>query len=60
MVEHFFISLADQLESAIHLEATGANSHHMVEGLFKACAKALGQAIKQNSNDEIPSTKGVL
>lgn len=59
MAEHFFLSLSDQLEAAIHLSATGENSHHMVEGLFKACAKALGQAIKQTS-DDIPSTKGVL
>jgi len=59
MVEHFFLSLADQLQAAIHLKVTGGNAHHMVEGLFKACAKALNQAIKQTSND-LPSTKGVL
>lgn len=59
MVEHFFFSLADALQAAIHLKVTGENSHHMVEGLFKACAKALNQAIKQTS-DSLPSTKGVL
>lgn len=59
MAEHFFLSLSDQLEAAIHLSVTGENSHHMVEGLFKVCAKALGMAIKQTS-DDIPSTKGVL
>jgi imidazoleglycerol phosphate dehydratase HisB len=31
----------------------------MVEGLFKACAKALNQAIKETS-DDIPSTKGSI
>lgn len=59
MVEHFFLSLSDQLQAAIHLKATGDNAHHMVEGLFKACAKALNQAIKQ-TGDSLPSTKGLL
>ncbi len=60
MVEHFFISLADQLESAIHLKVTGDNSHHMVEGLFKAFAKALNQAISRTNSNNVPSTKGTL
>lgn len=59
MVEHFFFSLSDALQAAIHLKVTGENSHHMVEGLFKACAKSLNQAIQQTS-DSLPSTKGVL
>lgn len=59
MVQHFFLSLADQLEAAIHLKVTGENAHHQVEGLFKAFAKALHQAIAITSND-LPSTKGVL
>jgi imidazoleglycerol phosphate dehydratase HisB len=59
MVEHFFLSLAAQLQAAIHLKVDGENAHHMVEGLFKACAKALNQAITETCS-EIPSTKGVL
>lgn len=59
MVEHFFFSLSDALQAAIHLHVAGENSHHMVEGLFKACAKTLSQAIKQTS-DVLPSTKGIL
>ncbi|AUR52536.1 histidinol-phosphate transaminase [Aquella oligotrophica] len=59
MVEHFFLSLSDQLQAAIHLKVSGENAHHMVEGLFKACAKALNQAIKQ-TGDSLPSTKGLL
>ena len=59
LVEHFFLSFSDKLEAAIHLSATGDNAHHMVEGLFKACAKALNQAIKETS-DNIPSTKGSI
>ncbi len=59
MVEHFFFSLADSLQAAIHLKVTGENSHHMVEGLFKACAKALNMAIKV-TGDSLPTTKGLL
>ncbi|HCY39444.1 MAG TPA: hypothetical protein DHV02_06215 [Neisseriales bacterium] len=59
MVEHFFYSLADSMEAAIHLKVTGENAHHQVEGLFKAFAKALQQAIAITS-DNLPSTKGVL
>ncbi len=39
MVEHFFLSLAMNLDAAIHLKVTGDNTHHMVEGLFKACPR---------------------
>lgn len=60
MVEHFFQSLADQLEAAIHLKVTGSNAHHMVEGLFKAFAKALNQAINRTNDNNVPSTKGTL
>lgn len=59
MVEHFFLSLAHSLKAAIHLQVTGKNSHHMVEALFKAFAKTLGQAIKV-TDSTVPSTKGVL
>lgn len=59
MVEHFFYSLADSMEAAIHLKVSGENAHHQVEGLFKAFAKALQQAIAITS-DGLPSTKGVL
>lgn len=59
LVEHFFLSLADQLEAAIHLKVTGSNAHHMVEGLFKAFARALNQAITI-THDKLPTTKGVL
>ncbi len=59
MVSHFFKSLSDNLGAAIHIVATGENTHHMVESIFKCFAKSLGQAIK-GSGDQLPSTKGVL
>lgn len=60
MVEHFFLSFANNLQASIHLKVTGNNSHHMVEGLFKACAKALNQAISKTKHNNLPSTKGLL
>lgn len=60
MVEHFFLSLATHLKAAIHIEASGENAHHIVEGIFKACAKALSLAIQKNNTDSLPSTKGML
>lgn len=60
MVHHFFLSLAMHMAATIHLKVTGSNSHHMVEALFKSCARALNQAILNNNTDMIPSTKGVI
>jgi imidazoleglycerol-phosphate dehydratase len=39
----------------------GSNAHHIVEAVFKACARALRQAVERDPRVEgIPSTKGVL
>jgi imidazoleglycerol-phosphate dehydratase len=39
----------------------GRNSHHMVEGIFKAVARALRQAVEPDPRcSGVPSTKGVL
>ncbi len=60
MVQHFFQSLSDSLACALHLKVTGDNAHHMVEGLFKACGRALRQAFAREIGGALPSTKGVL
>ena len=59
MVEHFFLSLADSLGCALHIEVSGDNTHHMVEACFKAVGRALRQAF-QRDGDSLPSTKGTL
>ncbi|HXD88427.1 MAG TPA: imidazoleglycerol-phosphate dehydratase HisB [Urbifossiella sp.] len=39
----------------------GRNTHHIIEGIFKACARALRQAVEPDPRSaSIPSTKGVL
>ena len=59
MVEHFFRSFAESLGAALHIEVTGRNTHHMVEGCFKSVGRTLRQAIRREGSD-LPSTKGVL
>ena len=59
MVPHFFRSLADALQAALHITVTGDNTHHMVEGAFKGLGRTLRQAC-QRVDDALPSTKGVL
>ncbi|OGW78154.1 MAG: imidazoleglycerol-phosphate dehydratase [Omnitrophica bacterium GWA2_52_8] len=46
----------------MHIEIlTGHDSHHIIEGVFKATAKALDQAVQIDSRVRgIPSTKGKL
>jgi len=59
MVEHFFHSLAHSLGAAIHVEARGDNTHHMIEACFKAVGRSLRQALRREG-DDMPSTKGML
>jgi len=59
MVRHFFASLSQSLGAALHLQVTGENTHHMVEGLFKGAGRALRPALAR-SGTEMPSTKGML
>ncbi|MFK7886747.1 MAG: bifunctional histidinol-phosphatase/imidazoleglycerol-phosphate dehydratase HisB [Gammaproteobacteria bacterium] len=59
MVRHFFASLATAARLTLHVDVTGENDHHMVEGAFKATGRALRQALARFGN-RLPSTKGVL
>jgi len=46
----------------LHLRLlAGLNSHHVIEAVFKGCARALRQAVAlAGPLDEVPSTKGRL
>ncbi|MCB9988002.1 MAG: histidinol-phosphate transaminase [Rhodospirillales bacterium] len=59
MVAHVFRSLAENMQASLHMSVTGENTHHMVEGCFKAFGRALRQAIRKEG-EELPSTKGIL
>jgi imidazoleglycerol-phosphate dehydratase len=58
--EEFFRSFADSAKINLHIDSIrGNNSHHILESIFKAFAKALSKAI-EIKGDEIPSTKGII
>lgn len=62
MVPEFFRAFADNAGLTLHLRLlAGLNSHHIIEAVFKGCARALRQATALSGPpDETPSTKGVL
>jgi len=60
MAKHFFKSFSDNAQCNLHIKVTGENEHHKLEAIFKAVARAIKDAITQNNNHELPSTKGVL
>lgn len=62
MVEHFWFSFAEQVRCNLHISLLhGTNTHHQVEAIFKATARALRMAVHRDpGHAEIPSTKGVL
>ncbi len=62
LVPEFFRALAMNAGITLHLKVHyGQNTHHMIEGLFKAFARALGEAVSRDPRVQgIPSTKGAL
>jgi imidazoleglycerol-phosphate dehydratase/histidinol-phosphatase len=59
LVPHFFRSLAESLGCALHVDAQGENTHHVVEACFKGVGRALRQALRREGA-ELPSSKGSL
>ena len=63
LVWHVFHSFAQAAGITVHAELLhGQNNHHIAEGLFKALARALRQAVEIDPRQPgaIPSTKGTL
>jgi len=59
MFFHFFKSFSDTARCNLNIKAEGSNEHHKIEAIFKAFAKAIKMAIKQNGT-ELPTTKGIF
>lgn len=62
LVKEFLTAFARKANLTLHIrQLAGENSHHIIEGVFKALARALRMAVAMSGGaDEIPSTKGVL
>lgn len=63
LVKEFMTAFSRELGLTLHfVKMAGENSHHIIEAVFKALARALAQAVKIDEEfaDEIPSTKGIL
>jgi len=62
MVEHFFYSLAINLQATLHISIDGKNDHHQIEGCFKGFARCLRAAISRNERNlnVLPTTKNLL
>ena len=63
LCEEFMLALVRNANITLHLKRLeGKNSHHIIEGAFKALGRSLATAVKIDPalGGEIPSTKGVL
>jgi imidazoleglycerol-phosphate dehydratase len=63
LAHEFWAAFAMRAECNLHvLLHYGSNPHHMIEAIFKACARACDQAVTIDPRLEgkVPSTKGTL
>lgn len=63
LVEEFWLGFVREAACTLHfVQLSGTNSHHIIEGAFKAVGRAFRQAVSMDKGfeNEIPSTKGVL
>ncbi len=62
MVKEFFYAVSYSAAMNLHFKMlSGGNSHHMIEGMFKAFAKALDMAVAHDPRiTDVLSTKGSL
>jgi imidazoleglycerol-phosphate dehydratase len=62
LTEEFFRALAGNARLTLHITVeAGTNAHHVIEAVFKACARALRAAVTLDPTETgVPSTKGML
>ncbi len=63
LCEEFWSAFVREARVTLHIKMLdGKNSHHIIEGIFKATARALSEATAKDGRcpDRLPSTKGVL
>lgn len=63
LCEEFWLGFTRKANCTLHIKMlSGTNSHHIIEGIFKSCARSFKQAVAIDKDyaDEIPSTKGIL
>ncbi len=63
LCKEFLMALAREGGLNLHIQQLrGENAHHIIEGIFKALARALREAVSIDPafSNEIPSTKGIL
>ena len=63
LVEEFWLGFTRNAECTLHIrQLAGTNSHHIIEGTFKAVGRVLKAAVAIDPAfaNEVPSTKGVL
>jgi imidazoleglycerol-phosphate dehydratase len=61
--KEFFLALSYEAGMTLHIDLLkGENTHHIIEAIFKAFARALDQAIQEERRlkGHIPSSKGML
>lgn len=60
LAEEFFVAVAMNSRMSLHIDLLkGGNTHHEIEGIFKAFARALKEAL-QEVEGSTPSSKGLI
>ena len=63
LTKEFFLAFVRNCRLALHIQQLdGENSHHIIEGMFKAFGRVMRSAVSIDPkfSQEVPSTKGVL
>lgn len=63
LCSEFYVAFAREAGVTLHIrQIEGENSHHIIEGVFKAVARVMREAfsIDERGKDMMPSTKGML